>query len=142
MEVNSGKSSNHSSSGRFSFKHYTSTIMECITIKQKGPQTGQVYSSFHSSRNTLQFQGSIAEIAIPFIRFSHFNHFQRRHILNLTHRIIYEGPNANPQFSQSLTILQIEMTIRILHKTAAKAVSSHHHSFQSVQSYQLHFIDI
>ena len=96
MEVNSGKSIHHSPFVRFTFKHYTSTIVECITIKQKGPQAGQVYSSSHSLRNTLQFQGSIAEIAIPFIQSSHFNHFQRRHILNLAHGIIYEGPNANP----------------------------------------------
>ena len=85
MEVNSGKSSHHSHFNPFTLKHCTRTIKECTNTKQKRFQTGHVYSSFHSFRITLQLQGSIEEIATNFIQFSHFNHFQRRHILNLTH---------------------------------------------------------
>ena len=53
---------------------------------------------------TLQFQWSISETTTPSIQLSNFNHFQRRHILNLTHCIITKGATTNLQFSQSLTI--------------------------------------
>ena len=84
------------------------------------------------------------EIVTPFIQFSHFNHFQRRHILNLTHGIVREGITTHLQFSQSLTILQIEMTIWIITPTILlrEAIHSNHHSLQLTQSNQLHFIHI
>ena len=112
MVVSSGKSIRHSPSWRFTLKDNTKTMTECTIAKQKWFQTGQVYSSFHSFRITLQFQWSTIETVTLFIHFSHFNHFQRRHILNLTYGIIRERITTNHQFFQSLTILQIEMTIR------------------------------
>ena len=56
MDVNASKSSHHSLFKPFTIKYHTNTIMECIIAKQKRFQTGQVYSSFHSFRITLQFQ--------------------------------------------------------------------------------------
>ena len=146
MEVNSGKSSHHSLFNPFTLKHHTRTSVKCKLSKQKRLQTGQVYSSHHSLRITLQFQRSIAEIVTVFIQFSHFNHFQRRHILNLTHGIITEGMMTHLQFFQSLTILQIEMTIRIRFRPPIlirrEAILPNHHSLQLIQSNQLHFFHI
>ena len=138
MVVNSGKSSHHSLFISFTLKHCTRTITTCKYTKQEGFQLGQVYSSFPNLRITLQFQWSIEEIDAHSIQFSHFNHFQRRHILNLTHGIIPEGRIPNLQFSQPLTILQTEMTIENT-TNFLEAVLSNHHSLQAIQSYYLHF---
>ena len=54
------------------------------------------------------------EIVAPVIQLAHFNHFQMSIVLNHTGGIIRKGRNANPQFSQLLTILQVEFTARIL----------------------------
>ena len=56
MEVNSGKSSHYSHSGAFTLKDDTGTPVECSITKQKRLQLGQVYSSAHSLRITLQLQ--------------------------------------------------------------------------------------
>ena len=110
MVVNSGKSIHHSLFTASTNKDCTKTVTECSATKQKGFQFGQVYSSSQLLRTTLQFQWSMPEIETPSIQSSHFNHFQRRHILNLKHGIIPEGRIPNLQFSQPLTILQTEMT--------------------------------
>ena len=90
MEVNSGKSSHHSPSGRFTLKHGTRTVIQSIATKHKGFQTGQVYSSFHSIRITLQLQCCMNKV-VTLIHYPHFDHLQRRQILNLTRGIIREG---------------------------------------------------
>ena len=99
MEINSGNSIHHSLFNPFTLKYGTRTTTECKTTKQKRFQTGQVYSLFHSLKETLHFQWSIIEIVTQFIQFSHFNHFQRRYILNLTHGIVIEGIMTHLQFS-------------------------------------------
>ena len=72
---------------------------------------------------------------------SHLNHFQSIHVLNLTHGIVSKGITTNPQFSHSLAILQIELTIWIITSIILllrEAILSNHHSLQLIQSNQLH----
>ena len=74
-------------------------------------------SSHH--HNTV-IQTSQLKVALPesgkviIHRTVHFNHFQTVNILNLTHSIVIERVTTNSQFSQSLTILQMEFTIGVL----------------------------
>ena len=94
---------------------------------------------------TLQLQWSTSVIVTPFIQISHFNHFQSIHILNLNRWIIGEWIATNLQFSQLRTILQIEMTSRIITPTILKlreTVHSNHHSLQLRQANQMHLIHI
>ena len=98
IEVSSGKSIHHSLSGWFTLKCDTKTLTECTLPKYKRFQTGHVYSSLHSFTTTLQFQWSIMEIETHFMQISHFNHFQRRHIVNLTHGILIEGITTHLQW--------------------------------------------
>ena len=111
-DVNSGRSVHHSLSVEITLKHCTRTFTECTASKQNILHTGQVYSSHHSLTITLHYQGSVTKAVITsFTQSSHFNHSQRRKILNLTHGVISEGIATNLQFSQSLTILHIESTM-------------------------------
>ena len=89
------------------------TPVKCTITKQKGFQLRHIYSSFRFITATLQFQWRVVEEAAPVIQSSHFNHFQTINTFNLTHRIIHEWLRANSQFSQLLTILQVEFTIYI-----------------------------
>ena len=145
MEVNSGKSSHHSLFKPFTLKYNTRTPTECTLTKQNWFQTGHVYSSCLFITITRQFQWSIIEIVTLFIQFSHFNHFQWRHILNLTHRIVIEGITTHLQVAQLRTTLQIEMTIWIITITIPilrEAILSNHHSLQLRQPNQMHLIHI
>ena len=113
MDVNSGKSTNQSHFNSFTLKNNTRTVIECTATKQKWFQTGQVYSSFQYINITLQFQ--------------------RRNILNLNRWIIREGITTNLQFLQVRTILQIEMTSRIITPAIlvlCETIHSNDHSLQ------------
>ena len=95
MHVNSGRSIYHSLSVVFTLNNNMRTTDKCTATKQNELQTGQVYSSHHSLRITLQFQGSISEIVTLSCLIFHFNHSQGRETLNLTHCIIREGIATN-----------------------------------------------
>ena len=101
-------------------------------------------SVYHSHAITLthQLQRSKAEVGALFIQGAHFNHLQTVKILHLAHEEVCEGSAANPQLSQSLTILQAEMTICVNSTTLGKAIPSNHHSLQLLQPIQLHLVHI
>ena len=130
MEVNMGRSIHHSPDNPITLKYDTWTITECLITKQKRFQTGQVYSSFHFITATLQFQRSILEIDTLCIQFSHFNHFQAVYILNYNRFISIERPATHLQFSQLLTILQIEtvncIMTRLIHLLTETTVTNDH----------------
>ena len=83
----------------------------------------------------------MTEIGTLFTQISNLNRFQRRHILDLTHGVVREGIMTDLQFSQSLTILQIEATVSIITQIMIllfEATVSNHHSLQLIQPNQSH----
>ena len=144
MEVNSGKSSQSLTSHSLTLKHNKRTTLECTITKEEGFEGRHVYSSLSVNENTLQLQyRSTTETTSHIFQITHFNHFQRIHILNLNHSVIREGITTHLQRLQLGTILQIEMTIWIITPTIlllSEAVHSNLHTLQLTHSNHLHFI--
>ena len=146
MEVNSGKSSQSLTSQSLTLKHNKRTTLECTITKEEGFERRHVYSSLIVNENTLQLQyRSTTETTSHIFQITHFNHFQRIHILNLNNSVIREGITTHLQRLQLGTVLQIELTIWIITITSLvlrEAVLSNLHTLQLIQSNQLHFFHI
>ena len=111
-------------------------VKEWCTIQMLRPQQ-EVFSTWvsllfrYSIGWTHQYQIGPEEIVTPFIQFTDLNDFQTLTVSNLPDGIVRKGVASNPDFLQSLTKPQMEIT---LSNTAGviwlcEAISADHHSF-------------